>query len=260
MKIVLTNDDGIDCAGLIKLAEALEARGGHEIYICAPESNRSGVSHSLSLRGPVRIDRRSSSVWTCSGTPADCVMVATLGGLPFVPDLIVSGINAGPNVGTDIIYSGTAAAARQAALHDIPGIALSLCAGGDFHWDMAAEFCAGHLDDFFDLWVEDTFINVNIPNSPSGPLGIEVTYPSRRRYNDTLAVFNAPDKKAYYFVETGTIDTEPEEGSDWDAVKRNMASVSPVFIHPVVRRDICGGVPDHSSAAPRPGTARLMQR
>lgn len=254
MNILLTNDDGIDCEGIIALASALRKRGGHGVYVLAPDGNRSGVSHSITLRGPIRIVLRSDDTWACSGTPADCAIVAALGGLPFKPDLVVSGINVGPNVGTDLVYSGTAAAARQAALHGIPAVALSLAAyGPPFHWDMAASFAAERLEDFASLWVEDVFINVNIPNEAAGPKGILRAFPSRRLYRDTLAVFDAPDGHEYCFIDGGGgIDTEVESGSDWDAVLRGYAALSPVFIHPVVRRDVCEDVPDHAAAAARP--------
>jgi 5'-nucleotidase len=156
-----------------------------------------------------------------------------------MPDLILSGINAGPNLGTDLIYSGTAAAARQAALHGIPGIALSLAGMPPevLLWDSAVSFAVEKLEEFAGLWREDTFLNINIPNIPGGPLGIRTTFPAVRRYNDTLAFFTAPDGSDYCFVKGGAIITEPDPGSDFDAVSGKYASLSPVFIHPVVRRD-----------------------
>ncbi|MDR2899906.1 MAG: 5'/3'-nucleotidase SurE [Treponema sp.] len=253
MKILLTNDDGITCEGIIKLAKGLKSLQKHEIYILAPDSNRSGVSHSLSLFNPLKITQCSEDSWSCSGTPADCSIVAALGGLPFKPDLIISGINAGANLGTDIIYSGTAAAARQAVLNDIPAIALSLDAHHvPFHWDMAVQYVAAHLDEFIGMCAEDIFINVNIPNTAEGPAGMMLTFPSRRRYRDKLVTFRAPYDYTYGFIEGGMIETEPEEGSDSDAISKNMVSVSPVFVHPVVRRDLCEDAPDHSAASKRP--------
>jgi 5'-nucleotidase len=253
MKILLTNDDGIQCEGIIKLAEGLETLTQHEICVFAPDSNRSGVSHSLSLFNPVKISHRGENRWTCSGTPADCSIVAVLGGLPFKPDLIVSGINAGANLGTDIIYSGTAAAARQAALNDIQAIAFSLEASETpFCWDMAVDYIVHHFDEFTALCAEDVFINVNIPNKMEGPDGMMMTFPSRRRYRDKLVTFKAPYDHLYGFIEGGNIETEPEEGSDSDAISKNMVSVSPVFVHPVVRRDLCIDAPSHSAASKRP--------
>jgi len=253
MRILLTNDDGIDCEGIKHLESALNETGRHEVYVVAPDGNRSGVSHSITLRGPIRLVKRSARAWACSGTPADCAIVAALGGLPFKPDLVVSGINVGPNIGTDLVYSGTAAAARQAALHGIPAIAFSLAAHeGPWAWEAAARFAAERIEELSALCVDDVFINVNIPNDPVGPRGLECTFPSRRRYNDKLAVFRAPDGTEYCFIDGGGIDTDPEDGSDQDAVDRGFASASPVFIHPVVRRDSCADVPDHAAASARP--------
>ncbi|GAB1481307.1 5'/3'-nucleotidase SurE [Treponema sp.] len=253
MRVLLTNDDGIDCEGLTALSAALEAQGDYEVYTLAPDGNRSGVSHSITLRGPIRVVKRNERTWSCSGTPADCAIVAVLGGLPFKPDLVVSGINVGPNIGTDLVYSGTAAAARQAALHGIPAIALSLASfEAPFYWENAARFAATHMKDFEAMWVEDVFINVNIPKADVEPRGLLRTFPSRRRYNDSLAVYKAPDGHEYCFIEGGGIETEPEEGSDWDVVLRGYASASPVFIHPVVRRDVGIDVPPHAAASARP--------
>jgi 5'-nucleotidase len=253
MRILLTNDDGIDCEGLRELEVALVAQGYDDVYTIAPDGNRSGVSHSITLRGPIRLVKRSERAWACSGTPADCAIVAALGALPFIPDILVSGINVGPNIGTDLVYSGTAAAARQAALHGIRSVAFSLAAhAGPFAWKTAARFAAERLDELVALCVPDVFINVNIPNSEAGPLGLECTFPSRRRYNDKLALFRAPDGNEYCFINSGGIDTESEAGSDQDAILRGFASASPVFIHPVVLRDSCATVPAHAAASARP--------
>ncbi|GHV74550.1 5'-nucleotidase SurE [Spirochaetia bacterium] len=261
MNILLTNDDGIGCDGIILLAEALRKLPGHTIFVLAPDGERSGVSQSVTLNGnAIRLRFRGNNTWTCSGTPADCAMLAALGVLPVKPDLVVSGINAGANMGTDLLYSGTAGAARQAAINGIPAIALSLVIGGTdrlpledtVYWDKAVAFFRDHLAELVSLWKEDTFINVNIPNSPDFSGVPEITFPSRRRYGDTIVGFDAPDGSRYCIVSSGLVSTEEEPGSDGDAISRNRVSVSPVFIHPVVRRDMCASAPDHCAAAPRP--------
>jgi 5'-nucleotidase len=175
-----------------------------------------------------------------------------LGGLPFKPELLISGINAGPNLGTDIVYSGTAAAARQGALHHIPSIALSLAGfTPPLYWDEAVSFAAARLDALIDLWTEDIFINVNIPNTPGGPDGMVVTFPSRRQYQDGLVSFDAPDGYTYCFINSGPVESENDPGSDWEAVSRNLVSASPVYLHPVVRSDRCAVAPPHGAVAPR---------
>jgi 5'-nucleotidase len=177
-----------------------------------------------------------------------------LGGLPVKPDLVISGINAGPNIGTDIIYSGTAAAARQAALIGIPGIAFSLNGrAGAFYWKQAIEYAVAAIPRLEALWTSDVFINVNIPNSPEGPLGTCITFPAIRRYNDFLTVGTDSEGHVSCAIQAKNFYTESESGSDWDAVSRNYVSVSPVFLHPVVCRDLCEGAPEYAAVGPRPG-------
>jgi len=124
MNILITNDDGIESEGLKTLARVLSR--DHRIMIVAPDGERSGKSHSISLGEPVRMRRMGENALACGGTPADCVLFSILGAVPEKPDIVVSGINRGPNLGTDIIYSGTAAAARQAALMGYAAVAVSV--------------------------------------------------------------------------------------------------------------------------------------
>ncbi|MDR0563038.1 MAG: 5'/3'-nucleotidase SurE, partial [Spirochaetaceae bacterium] len=165
--------------------------------------------------------------------------------------LVVSGINAGANIGTDILYSGTAAAARQAGLYHIPAVALSLAGKAPFYWKETVAFAVEHLEEFAELWREDTFINVNMPNTPHLE-GMAATFPSLRRYEDSLEIITAQDGRRYCFVNFGDIITKAEPGSDGAVIAQNMVSVSPVFIHPVVRRDRCPGAPDYAGVAPKP--------
>jgi 5'-nucleotidase len=180
--------------------------------------------------------------------------VGILGGLPVKPDLVISGINSGPNIGTDIIYSGTAAAARQAALAGIPAIAVSLNGRpGAFCWKQAIDYTVAALPELEALWTCDIFINVNIPNNPEGPLGARITFPSFRKYNDSITMATDSDGCLSCKIKAGNFYTEPESGSDWDALLQNYVSVSPVFLHPVALRDRCAGVPEHAGVGPRPG-------
>jgi len=250
MNILLTNDDGINEDGLIYLARSL--RKEHNVYVLAPDINRSGVSQAVSfLTEILKFTEHSEKTYSCSGTPCDCVMLALLGIFPVEFDLIVSGINAGVNVGTDLIYSGTAAAARQAAIYNIPAIAFSLASGKNFFWEEAAAFALDNIEKLFKLWKKDTFINVNIPNIPDIK-ETALTFPSLRRYEDTLEIIKTQDGRQYCFVNLGDIITKAEKGSDEDAVSRNIVSISPVFIHPVVRRDQCHIAPSYAAVDPRP--------
>ena len=234
MNIVVTNDDGINSEGLLLLVRALREQGEHTIYVIAPDSNRSAVSHSISIiKDPLRLKEVEKDMWSCSGTPADCIILAFMGFLPVLPDLVLSGINRGPNMGTDIIFSGTVAGARQAALHNIPGIALSLADWGPFFWDGAVRFITEHINEFVSYWKPNTFINVNLPNIPEGPAGTVLTFPSNRLYRDKLTIIDGPDGRKYCFIQHGYVDTVATEGSDYDVVSRNLASVSLCAVQPV---------------------------
>jgi 5'-nucleotidase len=230
MKILVTNDDGIDSPGLRALVDAL--RDDHEVWVVAPDGERSGTSHYVTLKGPIRFVRQAEREFAVSGSPADCVILSALGALPVRPDMVLSGINSGPNFGTDMVYSGTAAAARQGALMYLPSMAVSLdfsSEGMDF--SRPARFMAGNLGRFLELWTATHFININFPCAGEFR-GVSVTHPCRRIYNDRLQGFAAPDGKTYYFIQGDSIHIEEEEGSDWQAVKQGYVSVSPVHLHP----------------------------
>jgi 5'-nucleotidase len=235
MNILLTNDDGIDSEGILSLAEALRSRGKYRVTVLAPDSNRSGVSHGLSIfNDPIRIREKSKDNWICSGLPVDCVIAAVIGGRPCKPDIIVSGINKGANMGTDITYSGTAAAARQGALMGLPSVALSLNGWRNYNWSMAAEYSVDHLEDFLKIWEKDTFVNINIPNSPGGPEGMAITWPCHKDYHDSLSVIPGFDGKEWCFLAPGEQTMEDSKGTDWDALKNNVVSLSQIYLHPVI--------------------------
>jgi len=251
MNILLTNDDGVNSDGILKLAEALRSEGKHKVSVVAPDVNRSGVSHALSiLNNAVKLTCLGKDTWSCTGHPADCV-IAALGLLSERPDLILSGINNGENLGTDIIYSGTAAAARQGGLAGIPSIALSLSGSGPYHWDMAISWISGHLEELLSYWREYTYVNVNIPNSPDGPKGIIPSWPAAKTYKDSLSIAPAGNGVSYCFLEAGEDTTFAEPGSDYDVVSRNFVSVSSVYNFPAVIRDLCPGIPDYAAVGLR---------
>ncbi len=230
MRILLTNDDGIDSVGLLTLKRRLEPE--HEVWVVAPEVNRSGSSHSITLGSPTRFRRRAEREYVCGGTPADCVLVALLGLLPVRVELVIAGVNLGPNLGTDIVYSGTAAAARQGAFMDTPAVACSLSAfGAPFHLEAAVGFLVANLEVFRRLWTESHFLNINFPNRES-PAGMEVTFPTRRIYKDELVTFTAPNKDLYCFLGGQIPESAREEGSDFRAIEKGLVSLSPIVIHP----------------------------
>jgi 5'-nucleotidase len=232
MRILLTNDDGINSPGIRALNEAL--RNDHEVWVFAPDGDRSGMSHYITLKDPVRAKKYKEQMYSCSGSPVDCVLVGSIGLLPEKPDVVISGINMGPNVGTDIVYSGTAAAARQAAFMGIPGIAVSISSYElPYHFDPLAAFVSENLDLLKELWHHDHFININGPNLDRYDLEIKITFPSRRVYHDSITDFTSPNGEKFFFLTGSPVETKVEEGSDWAAVSRNAISISPVFLHPV---------------------------
>jgi 5'-nucleotidase len=157
---------------------------------------------------------------------------------------VISGINRGANLGTDILFSGTASAARQGALYDIPSLAFSLVEGGmdtaealvpcgdHWYWDMAVSFAVEHLDRIRGCWKPDSFINVNIPNRKEKPLDLVHAFPSLRYYNDSIDIYHAPDGCRYCFTKVGKVSAKPEQGSDCEVVAGNNASLSEIYIHP----------------------------
>ena len=232
MRILLTNDEGYSSEGIKALERELSV--AHEVWTLAPDSERSGMSHSMSLRHPLKLQKISERLYACSGSPADCVILAAHGVIPFKPDIVISGINRGPNLGTDLIYSGTAAAARQASLNGIPGIAVSLATyTAPFRYTALARLVVDRLDWFLSLWDPDVFININAPDAPDDTIyEILDAFPSRRVYRDTLKFFDGPDGYSYCFFMDGHVDTHQEAGSDEDIVTRGFASVTRVLTYP----------------------------
>ncbi len=234
MKILVTNDDGIHCDGIRILAEELGKE--HEVWIFAPDGDRSGTSHSMTLQSPSKVRRLGERTYTCSGMPADCVMMVHMGAIPFKPDVVVSGINRGPNLGTDLLYSGTAAAARQAVLYGIPGIAVSLASHEPpFRYEPAAGFVRKHLAELLRSWDETVFLNINVPAKVEKEIPDAVlARPGRRRYRDTLHSFEAPDGFSYCFLTGGSIENDGDSLSDIEAVGSGRVAVSRVLVHPQV--------------------------
>lgn len=231
MTILLTNDDGLYSPGLEALRTVFSRE--HDVWILAPDGERSGYSNSITISEPIRCTRVEEGIYASSGTPADCVILGTRGAIPVSPELIISGINIGPNLGSDIVYSGTCAAARQAVYRGLPGIALSINSfHPPFYFDAVAQFVADNLTELLALWNEDHFINVNAPNLEH-PNGVAITSPAMRKYDDELLPFEPPRGGTYYFVDGKPSETVLEDGTDWHAVEEGYISVSPVMLNPV---------------------------
>ncbi len=230
MRILLTNDDGVDSRGLVLLEERL--REDHDIWVVAPDSDRSGCSHAVTLDRPTRVRRIGEQRLTCSGSPADCVLVAHLGIVPKSIDLVLSGINHGPNLGTDTIYSGTAAAARQGALEGTPSAALSLYGFGEpYDFSAAVEWVAHHVDGLTGAWMPGTYLNVNFPRSGSLE-SVRITAPCRRAYRDRLETHESPRGDLYCFLGGELPGAEDDATTDYQAVEEGLVSLSAIEIHP----------------------------
>ena len=252
MNILLTNDDGIDSDGIVKLAEHLRSHGKHRVFVVAPDTNRSGISNALSiLNGPVKMSSLGEDTWSCSGYPSDCVIAGIKLVYPVQLDLVLSGINRGENLGTDIIYSGTASAARQGSLIGIPGIALSLAASDAFCWDIAASWAVDHLEELLAYWKKDAFVNVNIPNCSSGPEGIISSWPAAKKYKDTLSEMTTRGGSRFFLLEAGENPEVCEAGSDCDIVSRNYVSVSTIYNYPAIIRETCPHAPSYAAVSDR---------
>lgn len=231
MKILITNDDGIDAPGINALAEALSTVA--EVAVVAPDRERSAVSHSLTLHHPLRALLLAPGRYSVDGTPTDCVNLGIHSLLDFHPDLVVSGINRGANLGDDVTYSGTVAAALEATLMGIPAFAISLVSKEDgadysnaarFAVKLAALLSKNGLP-------KDTFLNVNVPDSP-GTLSLPplVTTQGKRRYEGTIVDKVDPRGRSYYWIGTADLDFHDIEGSDFAAVKRGQISITPLHL------------------------------
>jgi 5'-nucleotidase len=233
MRILVTNDDGISAEGLVALSGALSRE--HEVWILAPDKERSGVSHGLTLGAPTRLRKVGERAFSCSGTPSDCVVLALLGAIGSKPEVVVSGINRGPNLGTDIVYSGTCAAAREAVLSGIPGIAVS-CASRDarLSYGGAASFVLRNLTSLVAACSGEVFVNVNAPSSEDEGLGAEWCSPCARDYGNEMQSFEAPDGYTYCFLSGGGMEACDGEANDFSAVRAGKIAVSPILVHPQV--------------------------
>jgi 5'-nucleotidase len=241
MRILVTNDDGLPAEGIQVLSSVL--RSAHEVWVVAPSSNRSGVSHGITMSDPLRVRSEGDKVFSCTGLPADCTITGSQGIMREKPDVVISGINRGANLGTDILYSGTAAAARQASLAGLPGIAVSLISDSDlFHWEPLARFVLENIETLVSLCEMDVFVNINA-RSLLAYKGARMTGISRRDYHDSIVMREGSDGCNYSYFVGGVIETSGDGNTDWEAVEAGYVSVSRVYAQPVA-------APGTSNAAP----------
>jgi 5'-nucleotidase len=230
MRILLSNDDGYFAPGLAVLAEALSKVA--EIVVYAPERDRSGASNSLTLDRPLIVRKSHLGFYYVNGTPTDCVHLAVTGLLDPLPDMVVSGINHGANMGDDTIYSGTVAAATEGFLLGIPSIAISLAKRNDGHYASAARVAVELVTRFQrEPLRQPVLLNVNVPDVPYDKLrGLKVTRLGRRhKAEPTIKTIN-PRGETVYWVGAAGDAQDAGEGTDFDAVASDYVSVTPLQI------------------------------
>ncbi len=230
MRILLSNDDGYFAPGLRHLADALGAIG--EITVVAPERDRSGASNSLTLDRPLKLGQASNGFFHLNGTPTDCVHMAVTGLLDHMPDIVVSGINHGMNMGDDTVYSGTVAAATEGYLLGIPSIAISLVTAGNNHFDTAARVAVDMVNQFRNRpFREPILLNVNVPDIPYEELrGREITRLGKRHKAEPIVKSQNPRGETIYWVGAAGPAQDAGEGTDFYAVKANRVAITPLQI------------------------------
>jgi 5'-nucleotidase len=228
MRILLSNDDGYFAPGLAALAEALAPVA--EIIIVAPERDRSGASNSLTLDRPLTVRRAANGFQYVNGTPTDCVHLAVTGLIDFLPDMVVSGINDGANMGDDTIYSGTVAAATEGFLLGIPSMAVSLAGGRGVNFAAAAQIARQLVEKFRrGPPAANVLLNVNVPDLPLEQIaGMEVTRLGKRHKAEPVVRSTTPRGETVYWVGAAGAAQDAGEGTDFFAIARKCVSVTPL--------------------------------
>jgi 5'-nucleotidase len=230
VNILLTNDDGIQAPALRVLARELSALG--QVTTVVPDRDQSATSHSLTLHRPLRIHRHPDGVVSIDGTPTDCVLIAFHGLLDVRPDVVVSGINHGPNMGEDVFYSGTVAAAIEGSMQGVPAIAASLVTHDPADFVEPARFVRRLVEALAGRGLEGhPVLNVNLPHrSWSEIQGVRLTRLGTRVYSDTLIEKVDPRGRAYYWIGGQDPVWESHEGTDFHAVEHGHISVTPLSL------------------------------
>ncbi len=232
MRVLVSNDDGVDAPGIRLLAERLRVLG--DVVVVAPDRDRSGASNSLTLDQPIRVLRMDDGRYRVAGTPTDCVHLALSGLLENEPDIVVSGINNSANLGDDVIYSGTVSAAMEGRFLGLPAIAVSLASSdhrGE-HYDSAARavlLLVRHL--LVDPLPADTILNVNVPDRPWAEIrGFEVTRLGKRHRSAPCIRDHDPRGRTIWWIGPAGEAEDAGPGTDFDAVQRGYVSVTPIHV------------------------------
>ena len=230
MKILLSNDDGVNAKGIEVLYQALSQIA--DVVVVAPDRNCSGSSNSLTLLNPLRTHTHDNAFISVNGTPSDCVQLAINKLLDFTPDLVVSGINNGANLGDDTLYSGTVAAASEGRLLGLPAIAVSLCSKSESHYETAAAVTVELVKEIqAHPLATGQIINLNVPDVPLAELnGLKVTRLGSRHKAETMQEQTDPwGRKIYWYGHLGEAQ-DAGEGTDFHAVANHYASVTPLTV------------------------------
>ena len=230
VKILISNDDGYRADGIVCLARHLRPLG--EVVVVAPERNRSGASNSLTLDSPLRVVEAEPGIYFVSGTPTDCVHLAVTGLLEDEPDMVVSGINDGANLGDDVLYSGTVAAATEGRFLGLPAIAVSLVGRGDRHFDTAGRVAQAIVRRLIEKSLPPDFIlNVNVPDLPfEGLAGTQSTRLGNRHRAEPVVRTRDPRGKPIYWVGPAGPEADAGPGTDFHAVANGWVSVTPLQV------------------------------
>ncbi len=229
MRILISNDDGYLAPGIVALAEALAPIA--EIVVVAPDSNRSGSSNSLTLDRPLSLYRAANGFYFMNGTPSDCVHLALTGLLSYKPDLVVSGINQGQNMGDDTLYSGTVAAATEGFLFGIPSIAFSQVEPGWSQLESAAKMARRIVEQRFDTLQKPYLLNVNIPNRPYDDLEeIVATRLGKRHQSEAIIKSQDPHGREIFWIGPAGAAKDASEGTDFYATAQGKVSITPLQI------------------------------
>ncbi len=229
MRLLLTNDDGVNAPGIQTLARIL-GKSGHDVVIVAPDQERSGTSHSITLRKSLVVEKIAPNTYAVSGTPADCMIIASQVIVKDGVDLVLSGINAGQNMGEDVLYSGTVAAAIEAMFMGFKAISMSVAGMPPHNYETAAHFIDLMLKSEFHLLInEHEIINVNIPNVPISEIkGFRITKTGHRKYENFVKIESVVNESITYRVGGDKPIWNIEKGTDAEAVQENYISLTPI--------------------------------
>jgi 5'-nucleotidase len=230
VKILVSNDDGYMARGIIALADALSEIA--EVILMAPDRNHSGASNSLTLHSPLRVRQVEENRYFVNGTPSDCVHLALSGYLDDDPDIVVAGVNHGANLGDDVIYSGTVAAAMEGRFLGLPAIAVSLVGQHGKHFDAAARVACDLVKRLQDNPLPgDIILNVNVPDLPFDELsGVEVTRLGFRHRSEPLVKEEDPRGRTIYWIGPAGPGQDAGPGTDFDAIERGAVAVTPLKV------------------------------